>query len=107
MKETTISNCDIIRDLLPGYLEHLLSKASNTAVEEHLFCCEECRQVHDEMKKETFKKNLSPEDSRALDGFKKIRRHTWRLRLLAASTLFLVLSGIRTGFLTLFFIVMP
>ena len=37
------TNCDIIRDLLPLYAEHITSEASNALVEEHLAECEACR----------------------------------------------------------------
>ena len=30
------TNCDIIRDLLPLYAEHITSEATNALVEEHL-----------------------------------------------------------------------
>ena len=37
------TSCDIIRDLLPLYAEHITSEATNTLVEEHLKTCEDCR----------------------------------------------------------------
>ena len=37
------TNCDIIRDLLPLYAEHITSEATNALVEEHLAECEACR----------------------------------------------------------------
>ena len=40
------TNCDIIRDLLPLYAEHITSEASNALVEEHLAECEACRHAH-------------------------------------------------------------
>ncbi len=36
------TNCDIIRDLLPLYAEHITSEATNALVEEHLAECEVC-----------------------------------------------------------------
>lgn len=44
-------NCDIIRDLLPLYAEHLASDATNTLVEEHLAGCEACRAELEQMQK--------------------------------------------------------
>ena len=37
------TSCDIIRDLLPLYAEHIASDATNALVEEHLETCEDCR----------------------------------------------------------------
>lgn len=107
MKETTIHNCDIIRDLLPGYLEHLLSDAGEQAVKKHLNGCPDCRKICEEMKKEAPEAGPSPEDQCALDGFRKIRRHTRHLKLLAAGTLILMLMGVLSGFLMLFVIGKP
>lgn len=42
-------NCDIIRDLLPLYAEHITSEASNALVEEHLAECEACRAELEQM----------------------------------------------------------
>ncbi len=44
--------CEIIRDLLPGYIDGLTSETSNAAIEEHLKECEECRKYLEVMKKE-------------------------------------------------------
>ena len=35
--------CEIIRDLLPSYLDELTSAESNQAIEEHLQECKDCR----------------------------------------------------------------
>ena len=50
MKETTIRNCSIVRDLLPGYTEHLLSEAGEEAVREHLSSCKDCEKIYRQMK---------------------------------------------------------
>ena len=42
-------NCDIIRDLLPLYAEHITSEATNALVEEHLTECEACRAELEQM----------------------------------------------------------
>lgn len=44
--------CEIIRDLLPNYLDGLTSQASNEAIEEHLETCAECRRCLDSMREE-------------------------------------------------------
>ena len=43
------TNCDIIRDLLPLYAEHITSEASNALVEAHLAECEACRAELEQM----------------------------------------------------------
>ena len=37
-------DCEVIRDLLPLYAEHIASPASTALVEEHLESCDACRE---------------------------------------------------------------
>ena len=43
---TKLDSCDIIRDLLPGYIDGVLSKTGTNAVKEHLDKCGECNRVY-------------------------------------------------------------
>ena len=42
--------CDIVKDLLPLYVEEISSEASNRVIEEHLAECEQCKTIYQEMK---------------------------------------------------------
>lgn len=42
--------CDIVKDLLPLYVEQISSEASNKAIEGHLEECEQCRTIYQRMK---------------------------------------------------------
>lgn len=42
--------CDIVKDLLPLYVEQISSEASNRVIEEHLAECEQCKEIYWEMK---------------------------------------------------------
>ena len=42
--------CDIIKDLLPSYVDNICSDASTEWIEAHLAECEECREVAEVMK---------------------------------------------------------
>lgn len=48
MKEVT---CEIIRDILPLYVDEAVSEDTKELVEEHLFTCEACREEAEMMKK--------------------------------------------------------
>lgn len=81
--------CDIIRDLMPGYIDDLLSEASSHMVREHLEDCEDCRRVYAQMEEEIIlqkeggqKKNRLAEQA-ALNGLKKINCRTRRLKVAA------------------------
>ena len=43
--------CDTVRDLLPMYIDHMTSEASNESIEEHISGCGECRTVLEQMRK--------------------------------------------------------
>lgn len=47
-----MNNCEIIKDLLPIYIDGLCSPTSSTLVEQHLSTCKQCKQIHTQMLKE-------------------------------------------------------
>lgn len=65
--------CDIIRDLLPSYIDGLTSEGSNQAIEQHLDECAECRQYYGEMKGELEEvvEKANPDAEMLLKGAKK------------------------------------
>ena len=86
-------NCDVIRDLLPGYIDNILSDTGNELVKNHLGECEECLNIYTEMKEGIGKDDLSAYDTIAVDALKKIRKRTNRLK---------ITIGILVGILFLF-----
>lgn len=70
-------NCNIIRDLLPLYVEELASPDSRDAVGAHLQVCESCRSAYAEMKEK-------PVIIREAPGLDAVRRGIWKRRLLTA-----------------------
>ena len=81
--------CDIIKDLMPGYIDGLLSEAGSDAVREHLEDCEACKHVYMQMKEEIILQgegrqgeNIFVEQA-ALDGLRKVNSRTKRLRTVA------------------------
>jgi Putative zinc-finger len=44
------NKCNIVRDLLPSYIDHLCSQDSIHFIEEHLNSCKKCREVLESMK---------------------------------------------------------
>ena len=41
--------CEVVRDLLPSYIDELTSEVTNRIVRDHLEGCEECRKVYGSM----------------------------------------------------------
>lgn len=50
--------CEIVKDLLPSFIEGLTSDESNSEIEEHLKTCQECKDVLDQMKTEIDVENI-------------------------------------------------
>lgn len=67
--------CEIIKDLLPSYIEKLTSDVTNEAVEFHLEDCKDCKQLLVDMKKDEVISN--EEDQKEINYLKKIKHHTW------------------------------
>ena len=44
--------CDVIQDLMPSYIDGILSEDSRALVEEHMGTCQECRKMLEIMKEE-------------------------------------------------------
>ena len=55
--------CEIIRDLMPLYLDDICSDETKKTVEEHLADCEECRKYMKQMQTELEVEKTAPEDS--------------------------------------------
>lgn len=47
--------CDVIQDLMPSYIDGILSEDSRALVEEHMGTCQECRKMLEIMKEEQVK----------------------------------------------------
>lgn len=74
-------NCDVIRDLLPGYIDNILSDTGSELVKKHLGECEECRKIYTEMEEGIGKDDCSADDAIVVDALKKIRKRTNRLKI--------------------------
>ena len=74
-------NCDVIRDLLPGYIDNILSDTGSELVKNHLGECEECHKIYTEMEEGIGKDDLSAYDTIAVDALKKIRKRMNRLKI--------------------------
>ncbi|MGN0379253.1 MAG: DUF4825 domain-containing protein [Butyrivibrio sp.] len=64
-------SCNIVKDLLPSYVDGLVSEETKEAVETHMKECPECRKV---MKDMTTPKENTEENLKEVDYLKKVRR---------------------------------
>ena len=66
-------NCEIIKDLLPSYIDNVSSKSTNDLVEEHIKDCKGCQTKLKEMNKEVDIKPLYNQEEQIdyLKGYRK------------------------------------
>lgn len=87
------TDCHIIQDILPLYLDHVVSPETSSLVKEHLKDCPECRQMYESLAEKTIlpvNPNLRQEDVLQLEKhFKKENRR--RLRGKTAGIILLLL----------------
>lgn len=75
-------DCDIVKDLIPSYVDDICSESSRKAVEEHMAECEECRRFVKILRQTEI---ISEEtDLKELDYMEKVKRHYTRKNVVAA-----------------------
>ena len=84
-------DCDIVRDLLPSYVEDLVSPRTKQAVEEHLASCPACRRLCGAMRAPEPEVERPGEDA-SVRCLQKLRRERRRAVLLAALALLVTLA---------------
>ncbi len=65
--------CEIIKDLLPSYIDGLTSDESNSEIEAHLKTCQECKDVLDQMKTDIDVESI-PLNKEKIKPFKKLNK---------------------------------
>ncbi len=84
-------NCNIVKDLIPLYIDGCCSEESEKAVEEHIRDCDNCKKLLEDMK--------SPSDivevSKAPKTFSKL--NDWKASVLQSDLLFLSFALITIG----------
>ncbi len=87
--------CAVINDLLPLYVDDVLSKESRELVEEHIKECESCRKMLENMKGKMnipVNKELRMDETKSLKGLKKIvTRYKWLTVVFAAVALIAIM----------------
>ncbi|WP_107841282.1 zf-HC2 domain-containing protein [Metasolibacillus meyeri] len=88
-------NCNIIRDLLPSYVDRVCSDDTCKAVEEHIAVCVGCQSSLALLQQEIpYAQPLPEEVKRAISPFKKInRRHYFNIISAVAITFMVMVIG--------------
>ena len=92
MKET----CNIIKDLLPSFVDEICSEDSKNLIYEHIQSCEQCKEFLESMKKPLQSVELSVEKDKlkAQKPFKKINKmHRIRIIIVAIAVMLMTMIG--------------
>lgn len=73
-------NCEIVRDLIPSYLDGICSQSSREAVEEHVENCGECRESLETLRRTSLGGDRVQQGE--LNLMKKVKRHYVRKSML-------------------------
>ena len=96
MKETNYKiNCRVIRDILPLYVDGVVSEDTSALVEEHLTECEACRQEAERMKAHLNLPDsgeVEAAEARVIKNFGKAFRKKSRINALKAAGSFLLVA---------------
>lgn len=83
--------CNVIKDLLPSYLEQICSEETKNLVEEHLNNCSSCKALARTMAKTEFSTDKT--DMQEIHYMKKVKRHFMQKNLVLFGLLLLFLFG--------------
>ncbi|SET31063.1 DUF4825 domain-containing protein [[Clostridium] polysaccharolyticum] len=91
-------SCEIVRDLLPLYVDKLTSEVTNDAIETHIQDCQDCSKVLESMKEPEPEKEVTKNE---IDYLKKFRRKSVNMSFLVATVIIflaIALTVVRIGF---------
>ncbi len=100
MKSENNDKCKIVQDLMPSYLENLLSTESKSFVDEHISTCDECKKYLDVMSENmlTEKKEQEETNKLEIDSLKKYRHKMTILKRILLIILIIVITLITALF---------
>ena len=83
MTNNTSLPCDIVQDLLPSYVDGILSDTSTCAVAKHLQSCKTCHDMYDDMVTDELRQDNTDQQEKEIDYLKKVRSKTRHFTLAA------------------------
>ena len=84
--------CEIVKDLLPSYIDGLTSAESNSEIEEHLKTCRECTEILEQMKTEVDVENVEL-NKEMIKPFKKLNKRVIKAVLITLAACIVVVGS--------------
>ena len=70
-------NCYIVKDLLPMYVDKLVSEETKTDMQKHLENCAECGAIYERMTAPLESSTPMANNKRRINFLKKVKRNIW------------------------------
>lgn len=86
------NNCEVIRDLLPLYIDNVCSDESRRVVAGHLKSCDACKKLYEDMR-HPVKQDLSELELDSRQAFKEMNRK-WRIKKISIICVSILLTAI-------------
>lgn len=98
---TNKEKCKIVQDLLPNYVEKLISDTTNTFIEDHLKECSECTAILDNMKKDFEKENndVEKEINYAKKYNNRFKKMKYTLLIVIYTIIFIIIAFFTRNFI--------
>ena len=88
------NECEIVKDLIPNYMENVVSISTKEFLEEHIKNCSKCKKILEDLKKEKIKQNKNEEfeEENKIDYLKKYNKKIIILKLVAIFIIIFIIS---------------
>lgn len=93
MTNNTSLPCDIVQDLLPSYVDGILSDTSTSAVARHLQSCKSCHDIYKDMTADEPQQGNTDQQEKEIDYLKKVRSKTKHFTVAAILIAVLLAAG--------------
>ena len=87
------NECEIIKDLIPNYMEKAVSNSTKEFIENHIKTCNDCKKIIEELKKEELKQkeNENLEEQFEINYLKKYNKKIMILKIIAVFIVFIII----------------
>lgn len=102
-----MNDCEVIRDLIPLYVDDAASEASQKLVKEHIESCRECKKMMEDMKGTLQIPVSAAQQLKDTEPFYKLKKSLVRTIIKAAVVVGLVIAVLLIGFRLMFAVTVP
>lgn len=85
------NECEIIKDLMPNYIEDVISKETKEFVENHIRKCSNCKKILDELQKEKMKEN-SKDNLNEFSEINYLKKYNTKVNIFKFVAIFLIIA---------------